>query len=205
MRYVSILWLCLSVVVLEACQTLPSPPLSQAMTAGSDTPAPFGFVAFCERHQDDCLGQSKSYEVMPLTGKRWDQLQRINWQINTQIEPLSDVDHYQTVEYWTYPETAGDCEDYALAKRKLLMAKGWPAHSLLLSVAIEAKGTAHAVLIAVTDNGDFVLDNQVLDILPWQNTPYVWDKRQSTTDPMRWVKLRNEQQIAALSSASIRP
>jgi predicted transglutaminase-like cysteine proteinase len=203
-----ILWIVLTALCtigLEACQTLPLPPISQAMAPGAKTPAPFGFVDFCQRHEADCQSQSTSNIPARLTATAWYELQNVNWQVNTETNPITDSDHYQTIEYWAYPNGSGDCEDYALAKRKKLIELGWPAHSLLLSVAIEEKGTAHAVLVVVTDKGDFVLDNQALDILPWQYTPYTWDKRQSVDNPMIWVKLQNRQQIASLSSASIKP
>ena len=40
---------------------------------------------------------------------------------------MTDMDHWGVVERWNYPDDGyGDCEDYALEKRKLLMQAGWP-------------------------------------------------------------------------------
>jgi len=53
----------------------------------------------------------------------------------------------------------------------------------------EANGNGHAVLIARTDRGDLVLDNQDGRVLLWKDTPYEFVKRQSQTDPRKWVGL----------------
>jgi hypothetical protein len=44
----------------------------------------------------------------------------------------------------------------------------------------------HAVLVAHTGEGDFVLDNRSAYVTPWAKAPYIWVKRQSQEDPMRW-------------------
>ncbi len=45
----------------------------------------------------------------------------------------------------------GDCEDYALLKRKMLMQAGWPREALLMTVVRDKKGEGHAVLTVKTD------------------------------------------------------
>ena len=41
----------------------------------------------------------------------------------TPIVPVTDQDLYQVAEFWTYPNGYGDCEDYALAKRREIRAQ----------------------------------------------------------------------------------
>ena len=44
---------------------------------------------------------------------------------------------YGRVEFWTYPKSGkGDCDDYVLLKRKLLMKRGWPGSALRLTAVM---------------------------------------------------------------------
>lgn len=125
-----------------------------------------------------------------LTAARWQQLTDINASVNRQVRSVRDDVLYQRNEWWAYPtNNAGDCEDYALMKRKLLIEQGWPASSLLLTVVRQWNGEGHAVLLAVTDKGEFVLDNMARYIVGWKDAPYQWVKRQSQEDPNVWVNL----------------
>jgi hypothetical protein len=53
-------------------------------------------------------------------------------------------------------------------------------------VAIIPSGEAHLVLIVVTDQGDFVLDNLKENIVRWDSLPYHWVKRSSPKNPQFW-------------------
>ena len=121
--------------------------------------------------------------------RAWQQLTSVNWEINSKIEPVTDMDNFGMKEFWTYPVSKGDCEDYALLKRKTLHAKGVPLSSLLVTVVYDAKGGGHAVLTVVTDRGDYILDNQVAKVLRWQDAELTYVKRQSAENPNVWEKL----------------
>jgi hypothetical protein len=56
-----------------------------------------------------------------------------------------------------------------------------------MTVVRERNGNGHAVLMVRTDRGDLVLDNQNARVLVWQDTPYEFIKRQSQSDPGKWV------------------
>ena len=90
---------------------------------------------------------------------------------------------------WTLPDAYGDCEDYVLLKRKLLVERGWSTSDLLVSVVFDEVGDGHAVLLARTTRGDFVLDNKTDRVLRWYETAYHFVKRQSVSDPNRWVSV----------------
>ncbi len=125
-----------------------------------------------------------------LTATRWHELTSINSQVNDQVRAVRDDVLYQRAEWWSYPtDNAGDCEDYVLMKRKLLIAKGWPASSLLITVAKQWNGEGHAVLVVVTSQGEFVLDNMQSEVVSWRDAPYQWVSRQSRADPNKWVNL----------------
>ena len=44
--------------------------------------------------------------------------EQVNKEINESVKYRRDIDLYQKPEHWTVAITEGDCEDYALAKRK---------------------------------------------------------------------------------------
>ncbi|MBN4051647.1 transglutaminase-like cysteine peptidase [Parvibaculum lavamentivorans] len=161
-----------------------------AMPTGAETPPPFGFVGFCRRYPADCSGSAVSPASMRLTDARWRDLEQINAQVNRTVRPVEDADLYNKPEWWTYPsEQGGDCEDFVLLKRRMLIERGWPADTLLISVVKERNGAGHAVLLVVTDRGEFVLDNKTRHINAWRDTPYTWVKRQSRRHPYVWVRL----------------
>lgn len=163
---------------------------STPMIFGQQVMPPIGYIAFCIRNVLDCGGGTDNPETMRLTTARWQELNEINDHVNA-MPQAEDIDLFQQTEYWAYPtaERGGDCEDLALEKRRLLIEQGWPASALLMAVAREKNGSGHAVLIVVTHQGDYVLDNKDRRILPWKDTPYLWVKRQSRERPYVWVNL----------------
>ena len=107
-----------------------------------------------------------------------------------------------TVEKWSYPDDGyGDCEDYVLLKRRMLIEAGWPRSALLITVVRDRKGDGHAVLTVRTDKGEYILDNQNDKILPWSDTGYRFVKRQSQSDPNTWVALGDPRPTTATASA----
>ena len=83
----------------------------------------------------------------------------------------------------------GDCEDFALEKRKELIDHGLPRQALLMTVASDENGAGHAILTLRTDRGDFILDNRTDKILGWRDTGYLFVKMQSEQDPNIWVRI----------------
>jgi len=158
-----------------------------AMDMRGTTAPPIGFVQFCKEHLADCVGTAPAAIRVPMSKTRWDELIAVNSYVNRVIEPVTDEELYGVAEYWTYPRQGkGDCEDYVLLKRKMLMDRGWPVTSLLITVVRDTKNQGHAVLTVVTDRGDYVLDNQQAQVLPWNQTEYRYVKRQSQIDVARW-------------------
>lgn len=162
---------------------------SASMREFGDARPPFGFVSFCERFPADCTAMPGVTGRTKLTLKRWAELVEVNTLVNTSVAPATDLELYGTVEYWTYPVDRGDCEDYVLAKRLMLIERGWPPSSLLITVVRDEDDLGHAVLTVATDHGDFILDNKNSSISYWQDTPYNYRKRQSQYDPKHWVSL----------------
>jgi predicted transglutaminase-like cysteine proteinase len=155
---------------------------------GSSQP-PYGFVSFCERMPSECVVTSSNDSRFEATPERLSELDVINRRVNHQIEPATDMEIYGVAEYWTLPKTRGDCEDYALLKRHVLIARGWPSGALLMTVVRDEKNEGHAVLTARTTQGDFILDNKIDVVRLWNQTPYHYVMRQSYLDPKVWVSL----------------
>ncbi len=163
--------------------------LASYMPVGQQVVPPHGFIGFCLRSEPDCAGGTDTPSNPALTPARWSELNDVNDYVN-RLPEIEDSDNYGRTEYWTYPnERGGDCEDLALLKRKLLIARGWPADAVLLATAQEWNGEGHALLVVVTDKGDFVLDNKNPAIVSWRDAPYTWKARQSRARPYVWVDL----------------
>jgi predicted transglutaminase-like cysteine proteinase len=154
------------------------------------TRAPIGWVEFCASHAAECVSGPTTPRDVVLTPRAFKDLVRVNKWVNDTIKPMTDLEHWGVIERWSYPDDGyGDCEDYVLLKRRLLMSAGWPREALLITVVRDKKDEGHAVLTVKTDRGEFILDNQAEDILPWTETGYRFVKRQSQHDPSVWVSL----------------
>ena len=126
---------------------------------------------------------------------------KVNDWVNDTVKPMTDLEHWGVVERWNYPDDGyGDCEDYVLLKRKMLMKAGWPREALLITVVRDKKGDGHAVLTVKTDRGEYILDNQENEIVPWYRTGYRFVKRQSQSDPNTWVALGEPRAPVAVSA-----
>ena len=123
---------------------------------------------------------AKPVGQITLTPERMAQLQQVNSHVNSTIVEVSDMEQYGREDVWTLPMSGrGDCEDFALLKRKLLLQRGWPAWALSVSVGTTLSGEPHAVLIVTTASGEYVLDNLTSSILPPSQTGHTFLSRQS--------------------------
>ncbi len=153
---------------------------------------PIGWVQFCQDYGEYCEVPVLEARDVVLEESNWKELLRINAAVNREIEPVTDMEHWGVPEHWDIPtDGKGDCEDYALEKRRRLMKAGWPRQALLMTVVRDKHGDGHAILTVKTDRGDFILDNQEAKVLLWADTGYKFIKRQSQEDPNRWVGLGN--------------
>ncbi len=166
------------------------PELATYASLGPETAVPYGWVDFCQRYRRECPNEDLAPQSIELTSKIFKQIERINNFVNHSIKPLSDMDHWGVVDQWDYPtDGMGDCEDYALLKRKMLIEEGFPQQALLMTVVKEKNGDGHAVLTVKTDRGEFILDNMTDLVRPWTSAPYHFVKRQSQENPNIWVAI----------------
>jgi predicted transglutaminase-like cysteine proteinase len=165
------------------------------MPDGGAVSPPAGFVSFCMHTPEACTNRTTATAPMVVFDSRTEALLvAVNDRVNRAIRYEDDEEHYGVANRWTLtPEDgAGDCKDYALAKREALRAAGLPDQALRIALVRTRDNALHAVLTVDTDKGVLVLDSLTSDIRPWTAAPYRWLTRQSADDPLRWVAVEGE-------------
>jgi predicted transglutaminase-like cysteine proteinase len=166
---------------------------TQDSSAGSKMPtrgeafAPPAFKSFCIKQRALCSTRGKS-RVVALTAARKAELERVNTGVNRRIAQRSDLSTTGKPDVWSLPVDRGDCEDIAILKKSELMKLGWPASTLLLTVA-RSGGGGHTVLTVRTDVGDLVLDSVTTAIRDWSRTHYRYFARQSQSNGATWERI----------------
>jgi predicted transglutaminase-like cysteine proteinase len=169
---------------------------------GDTTRAPIGWIEFCADNPTECRNGASQPRDIVLSQTAWRDLSKVNRWVNENVKPMTDQDHWGVVEKWSLPTDGyGDCEDYVLLKRKLLIDAGWPREALLITVVRDRRGEGHAVLTVKTDKGEYVLDNQNEYVVAWTETGYRFVKRQSQSDPNVWVSLGDSHPAVSTASA----
>ena len=190
-------------LALSVSPAIAAPEQPIFVAVGEQARPPIGWVEFCTEQPQECAGTPSTPRNVVLTAKVWKDLVRVNKWVNDSIAPMTDMDHWGVVEKWSYPDDGkGDCEDYVLLKRRMLMQAGWPREALLITVVRDKKGDGHAVLTVKTDKGDFILDNQEEQVLLWSDTGYRFVKRQSQANPNNWVSLGDVRPTIATATSS---
>jgi predicted transglutaminase-like cysteine proteinase len=169
---------------------------------GDTARSPIGWIEFCTDNPRDCPSSTTQARDIVMTQTAWRDLVRVNRWANDNIKPMTDMEHWGVVEKWSYPTDGyGDCEDYVLLKRKMLIDAGWPREALLITVVRDRKNEGHAVLTVKTDKGEFILDNQNEEVVAWTETGYRFVKRQSQTDANTWVALGDPRPAVVTASS----
>jgi predicted transglutaminase-like cysteine proteinase len=176
----------------HAINLVPAPRVQKIafMSSFGDTLPPIGYVVFCRSHEAECRPAHRFADQIQLTRAKSQEIERVNTAVNQAIAPVTDLELYGQPEVWAYPDAnKGDCEDYVLLKRRLLIARGYPESALLITVVRDENNEGHAVLTVRTDKGDFILDNKSSEVKRWADTPYTFVKRQSARNPLLWISL----------------
>ncbi len=174
----------------EVASAAPALPHATFAAVGGRTSVPYGWVDFCNRYASECDIEAMDPVDIDLTPTALKDVERIDRQVNAAVKPETDMDHWGVVDRWDYPfDGKGDCEDYALLKRKLLIHAGYPRQALLITVVKDLEGEGHAILTLKTSQGEFVLDNLNDKVMAWADTGYKFIKRQSQSDPNVWQSI----------------
>lgn len=191
--------LLLAVVVGIGGWVVPAGAGLNAMKTGQRTTQPIGHYEFCQENRQECRQKSTKRAPVELTRPLWATLIDVNNSVNASVAPRTDMEMWGVEEKWSYPNGQGDCEDYAMEKRRQLMAHGVPVGDLLITVVRQRNGDGHAVLTVRTSLGDFILDNLEGRILAWTDTDYTYIKRQSELNSGVWVKINDGRADAVAS------
>lgn len=139
------------------------------------------WIRFCQRMRQECRVDLSEPARIAMDQTTWATLTQVNERVNASILAVTDQDHWGVLDRWDYPDDGlGDCEDIQLLKRKLLVQAGLPRRALRMTAVIDDQGQGHAVLMVLTDRGDFILDNKRNAVLPWRRTGYVYIKREGS-------------------------
>lgn len=183
-------WAALTLVMLASAQGAQAGTLASAAEETGPATVPYGWVDFCNRYGGECDGAALKPANIVLTPTALKDLEKVNRGVNASVTSVTDQDHWGVADRWDYPmDGRGDCEDFVLLKRKMLLDRGYPRQALLVTVVKDHAGEGHAVLTIKTTKGDFALDNLSDRVMRWDETGYRFVKRQSQEDPNRWVSL----------------
>lgn len=139
------------------------------------------FTTLCDNFPWACASEDVSYDDHLKLVKD------INRHVNRSVNPISDLNQYGVQEFWALPtQLGGDCEDYALLKKLMLMESGVPSNNLLLSIVLNGE-EPHAVLIYVRGSEKYILDNLTNRIIKVDNSKYRFLLIQNQQDPSDWV------------------
>jgi predicted transglutaminase-like cysteine proteinase len=173
---------------------------SSLVAAGEALPLP-AWISFCKHQAPECAVDATEPEILVLTQDSQELVTAVNRYVNQMLDPVTDEDHWGVSDRWQLPtDGRGDCEDFQLLKRRLLVEAGLPRRALRMTVVIDEIGQGHAVLTIRTDRGDLILDNKTDAILSWEETGYRFVKRESSTR-VGWVLLEPEPRTALVAMA----
>ncbi len=169
--------LCAAVLAIAALTTTAE---ASRLRAADAAPPLAAWVELCERKPAECAVDKAEPEVITLTAETFELIDAVNRYVNRSIKPMRDQDHWAKIDQWDLPiDGYGDCEDYQLLKRKLLVEAGLPRRALRMTVVLDNNGEGHAVLTVRTSGDDLILDNQADAVLSWEITRYRFIKRES--------------------------
>ncbi len=101
---------------------------------GGPVSVPYGWADFCRRYAGECDGGPLAPLDVNLTPQAMKEIERVDKWVNAHVKPVSDIEHWGVIDQWDYPaDGKGDCEDYALFKRKILIGEGFPRQALLMT------------------------------------------------------------------------
>ncbi|SFB63045.1 Predicted transglutaminase-like cysteine proteinase [Rhizobium sp. NFR07] len=184
-RALIILTLYIGVSIPAAVDAGSSELASPRLKEKAATLAPFSFIKLCGAHPEQCKNKSGASEIK-LDGRNTRRLEAINATVNRTIQPQKDAPGR---DRWSLDVAGGDCEEYALAKRRELIKIGLPPRAIRLAVGKTGSGEAHAVVVVKTDKGDIALDNRNDAPQPVNRLGLAWEKIESSDNPKLWRSL----------------
>ncbi|HEX2256500.1 MAG TPA: transglutaminase-like cysteine peptidase [Afifellaceae bacterium] len=158
-----------SAVELFGSVSVPFGPIGSSQWDRHATPQAPSWATNCGSEDGLCatpLGRDMSARrSQRLRTSTRDMIADVNMAVNRIIAYRSDRDAHGLIDHWaSFEETAragtGDCEDFAIAKMRILQDLGMPPSAMRLVVLLDSRrGRFHAVLAVRTGQEWLVLDN----------------------------------------------
>ncbi|TGV26328.1 transglutaminase-like cysteine peptidase [Mesorhizobium sp. M4B.F.Ca.ET.143.01.1.1] len=144
---------------------------------------PKGFRILCQDHPEQCQIRTVA---KPVNYLQWEStLEDVNRAVNRSIKYRLDVeDHFDDGPEW------GDCDDFALTKRNILLKRGFDPSNVLFIYAHlhgESEGNDHNVLAIRTDHGLKIMDNMTDEIYGFDRMMVDWAYMEGIENPKAWL------------------
>jgi predicted transglutaminase-like cysteine proteinase len=196
-------WKKVLVDMAEAASTGQPPQLQPASFTGASTPLPPTSpipASSCadERH---CIPAVWTNFLASLKGlDSQAQMEAVNRWANARPY-VEDITNWGLPDYWETPGEfiahGGDCEDFAIAKYFSLVRLGFAARDLRITIVSDSRAhDFHAVLVANIDGTEWVLDNQIAEMVPLASQPQ-YTPIYALNEQGWWLQSRPVIQIAA--------
>lgn len=126
-------------------------------------------LALCDGDRDGCVSPAALRLLAIVDAARQREgrarLGEINRAVNLAVRAVSDEALHGETDFWaaplaTFGRSAGDCEDYAIAKFAALRLAGIAADDLRILIMRDIRGDDHAVAAARLDGRWLTLDNR---------------------------------------------
>lgn len=142
------------------------------LDAASVEEPPAQYSDFCVRSPEECDRDGAGR--FAWTAATAEMVVRVNAAVNAEVRLSSEQACHGREEFWSLPaEGYGDCEDFALEKRRRLAEEGLPRAAISMAIVHHRVGLfPHAVLMLETDDGVFVLDNLAEAPVCWRDASY---------------------------------
>lgn len=151
-------------------------PLS--LPAERVAPRPTAYAEFCDSHPGQC--DMTGPLLIASDMKTLKAMEKINREVNAEFLFTEDLEWRGKEDEWSYPVLGhGDCEDFALEKRRRLVELGLPRAALPLAIVYHKEFmSSHAVLLVETKGGTMVMDSLNDDMPCWDKAPYNYESRE---------------------------
>ncbi|MGE0320350.1 MAG: transglutaminase-like cysteine peptidase [Hyphomicrobiaceae bacterium] len=147
---------------------------------------PTQYVEFCQTRPEECAmsGEAK----IDWTREVREKVSNANTYVNKNCILMPDLEWQGEEDVWGLPfHGRGDCEDFALGKRRRLSQGGIPRAALRLAIGIHAtQYISHVVLLIDTNEGTYTLDNESTELKCWSATEYYFEGRERLDGLWDW-------------------
>ena len=148
------------------------------VAAAQPAKTPPGAENLCRNHPWACSSAAKG-RIAAATDIL-ENARAVNREVNSRIRQRSDRSQYGVEEKWSLPVSAGDCEDLALLKKKMLIERGVAPGKLRLAQVMKRGVPSHVVLLVeVAADQEYVLDSLSGSVQSRASSSYVFLKEQN--------------------------